>query len=88
MAETKTFVQLGQTRKQERVREMIPAGTWWLKTHPEQSLSDALDNDGLSKQKPDYSNDDVVSRPKLQRVRMWLEPLGPAKLAKVRSVTR
>lgn len=36
--------------------------------------------------KPDYSNDDLVIRPTLQKVRVWLEPLGKETPAKVRNV--
>lgn len=65
----------------------MPVGTWWVERHPDTSLAGQLD-EAIHKRKPDLSNDDVFSRPTLQRCRVWLEPLGPAKLAKVRSTIR
>ena len=60
-------------------KKMVPYMIVWIERH-----KDGLRQiEHLHTQKPDWGNDAVHSRPTIQKVRIWLEPLGKEKLAKV-----
>jgi len=57
----------------------IPWKTVWIKRY-HGKINQIED---IVEQKPDYSNDYVLVRPTIQRVRIWFEPLGKERPAKV-----